>query len=97
VSIDGRIKTVKRVEGGLRIELVEYWHDYFAESGDHVVVRSIPGQPALTILDPVTWEPPIGLIAWGGAGDVEIVDGTGTRWYDRVGYTRLRERFKETP
>lgn len=87
MAIDGQIERVRNVPEGIELELCPR---YGVGSGE----ESIPGQNHLTILNP-TWTPAVGMEIWGSASSVEIVtDETGVRReYERVGYTRLKEKF----
>jgi hypothetical protein len=90
MAIDGVIAFTRRtrVEGEDAIELflVDRPKDEHSPYGGN------RGQETLTILAP-TWEPRIGMPIWGGDGLVIVVVGADRdRWYERVGYTRLREK-----
>lgn len=61
---------------------------------DDADALSIPGQARLRILN-ATYVPEVGTDLWGGDGFVELLS-TPRRWYDREGYTRLRERKGDT-
>ncbi len=87
------------VPEGYKIELGEYFHDYWVKNDEgpgelHIVVRSIPGQPSLTI-ERHAWKPEEGLIVWGNAGEVSI-ESEPPHHYERIGYTRLREKQQAT-
>lgn len=91
MAIDGVIAfvTLTTVDGEAALELLIMDRPPNGESGQP---WGIGGQKTLTILSP-TWTPAIGMRLWGGGGGVQIVIGrAGGPWYDRIGYTRLRER-----
>lgn len=85
MSIDAKIRSTERVPEGLRLNLEPRYNP----GTGHF---TLAGQKALTILEPVTWEPPAGLAIWGNSGRVYIVVDGKDIPYDRDGYTRLRER-----
>lgn len=95
MAIDGVIAfvTPTTVDGEAALELLVVDRPPNWETGQP---WGIAGQRTLTILAP-TWTPAIGMPIWGGGGSVQIVIGrAGGPWYDRIGYTRLRERKATT-
>lgn len=86
MSIDAVIDEI--VEEGANLRL------YLRPRTESDLSESIAGQPAMIILD-FTWKPTVGQEIWGGANScvIEPLWGHGVpRWYDRIGYTRLKER-----
>lgn len=79
MSIDARIADVARCDEG---------YELYLQADD--TRRAPVGQNKLIIVDP-TWRPEVGMVIWGGADSV-IIEAKPQRHYDRIGYTKLRER-----
>ena len=89
------------------IAFVTTGSEYGEQTLDLFVVDRLPegddpyggtrGQPNLRILRP-QWEPRVGMHIWGGANTVRIRTRDGEEHvYDRIGYTRLKERGVDDP
>jgi hypothetical protein len=96
VSIDGVIRQVSETACGeyvLHLQPRRVRYDATDEETgetEHLSHWQLAGQNSLTILHP-TWKPEPMLAVWGNAGTV-IIESQPPRQYERIGYTRLRER-----
>lgn len=88
MAIDGVIGNIEIEGANLRL--------FLRPRVDRDMQDSIVGQDQLLILD-YTFIPNVSQQIWGGAGScvIEPMWGKGDQqWYERVGYTKLRERKK---